>query len=94
MANIRRMVLDILKPHQPSIVEVSEKISEIEGVEGVNSSLIEVDEEVKNLKVTLEGEFSEQPVRDVVEEMSASIHSIDEVVIGNRLVDKIETPQD
>lgn len=94
MTEIRRMVLDILKPHEPSIVEVTRRIAEIEGVEGVNSSLIEVDEEVKNLKITIEGAFSEQPVRDTVEQLSASIHSIDEVAMGERMVDKIETPQD
>lgn len=94
MTEIRRMVLDILKPHDPSIVEVTRRIAEIEGVEGVNSSLIEVDEEVKNLKITVEGAFSERPVRGTIEQLSSSIHSIDEVAMGERLVDKVDTPQD
>jgi hypothetical protein len=94
MTKIRRLVLDILKPHQPSIIEISQKLSELEGVEGVNSSLIEVDEEVKNIKVTIEGRFNEDSVRDVIEEEAGSIHSIDEVAVGERMVDKIKTPQD
>lgn len=94
MSDVRRLVLDILKPHQPSIVSITQEISEIEGVEGVNSSLIEVDEEVKNLKMTIEGEFSDQAVEDVIEEKGASIHSIDEVAVGKRLIDKVKTPQD
>jgi hypothetical protein len=94
MTKIRRLVLDILKPHQPSIIEISQKLSELEGVEGVNSSLIEVDEEVKNIKVTIEGSFNEDSVRDVIEEEAGSIHSIDEVAVGERMVDKIKTPQD
>lgn len=94
MSKIRRLVLDILKPHQPSIVEISQELSEVDGVEGVNCSLIEVDEEVKNIKITLEGSFNEQPVRDVIENEAGSIHSIDEVAVGERLVDKVKTPQD
>lgn len=47
MTSIRRLVLDILKPHEPSMVEITKQISEVDGVEGVNSSLIEVDEDVK-----------------------------------------------
>lgn len=88
------MVLDILKPHLPSIVEISQKLSEIDGIEGVNSSLIEVDEEVKNIKITIEGSFDEESVRDVIEDEAGSIHSIDEIAVGERLVDKVKTPQD
>lgn len=94
MSKIRRLVLDILKPHQPSIVEISQRLSEVEGVEGVNSSLIEVDEDVKNVKVTVEGKFEEEPVKTIIEEEAASIHSIDEVAVGESLIDKVETPQD
>ncbi len=94
MPKIRRIVLDILKPHQPSIVEISQKLSELDGVEGVNSSLIEVDEEVRNIKITIEGSFDEKSVRNVIEEEAGSIHSIDEVAVGERLVDKVKTPQD
>lgn len=94
MVKIRRLVLDILKPHEPSIVELSETLAGLEGVEGVNSSLIEVDEEVRNVKVTMEGEIDMQEVRETVEREGGSIHSIDEVAAGEKLVDKIETPQD
>lgn len=94
MSQIRRLVLDILKPHQPSIVELSQKIAEIDGVEGVNSSLVEVDEDVKNIKITIEGNFEEQPVRDLIEEEAGSIHSVDEVAVGEHLIEEVETPQD
>ena len=33
---IRRLVLDVLKPHNPSVVELSEALSHLKGVEGVN----------------------------------------------------------
>lgn len=94
MTKIRRLVLDILKPHNPPIIELTKDISEIKGVEGVNSSLIEVDEEVKNIKITIQGRFEEQPVRETVEDAAGSIHSIDEVAVGEKLIDKVKTPQD
>ncbi|MFB6203597.1 MAG: DUF211 domain-containing protein [Candidatus Nanohaloarchaea archaeon] len=94
MATIRRLVLDILKPHEPPMVEVTEALADLEGVSGVNSTLIEVDEEVKNLKITMEGEIDEDEVRKTVKEKGASVHSVDEVVAGEKTVEKIETPQD
>ncbi|MFB6182808.1 MAG: DUF211 domain-containing protein [Candidatus Nanohaloarchaea archaeon] len=94
MAEIRRLVMDVLKPHEPGIIEITEKLAEIEGVKGVNSTLIEVDEEVKNLKITVEGEISEEEVRKIIENEGASIHSVDEVVAGKEFVEKTETPQD
>jgi hypothetical protein len=94
MARIRRLVMDVLKPHQPSIVELTRQLADLDGVEGVNSSLIEVDEEVKNVKLTMEGDIPEEEVRDLIDGSGASIHSIDEVAAGERLVDKINTPQD
>ncbi|MFB6214057.1 MAG: DUF211 domain-containing protein [Candidatus Nanohaloarchaea archaeon] len=94
MAEIRRLVVDVLKPHEPPMIQLTQELADLEGVEGVNSSLLEVDEEVKNVKLTMEGRISDQEVRSVIEGSGASIHSIDEVAAGERLVDKINTPQD
>lgn len=86
--------MDVLKPHKPGIVELTDELAELDGVEGVNSSLIEVDEDVKNVKVTLEGEVDVEEVRSLIDGNGASIHSIDEVAAGDHLVDKVRTPQD
>ncbi len=94
MASIRRLVIDVLKPHEPSIVRLTEELAELDGVEGVNSSLLEVDEEVKNVKITMEGLVKEDQVRSLIEDSGASIHSVDEVAAGERLVNKVNTPQD
>jgi hypothetical protein len=95
MASIRRLVLDILKPHEPSITEFAQKLETVEGVEGVNVTLIEIDMEVQNLKATLEGEnIDDEQVSTVVEELGGSIHSTDEIVCGSKIVEKTQTPQD
>ena len=35
MGRIRRLVLDTLKPHDPTIIELAQSLSELEGVEAV-----------------------------------------------------------
>lgn len=95
MASIRRIVLDVLKPHEPSMIEFAERIEAVEGVEGVNGVLLEIDEDVQNIKFTVEGEsFKFEEIKSALEEMGGSIHSVDEIACGSRLVEKVSTPQD
>ncbi|MCD6276111.1 MAG: DUF211 domain-containing protein [Thermoplasmata archaeon] len=92
---IRRLVLDVMKPHKPSIVDVALKLSKVKGVSGVNCMLDEVDQDTESLKVVMEGpniDFEE--VSDTLESLGAVIHSIDVVVAGKKIVEDVETPQD
>ncbi len=92
---LRRLVLDVLKPHRPSIVDVALKLSRVEGVNGVNCILSEVDQETENIKVIVEGiNINFQELSDTLEELGAVIHSVDGVVAGKKLVEDVETPQD
>lgn len=89
------MVLDVLKPHKPTIVDVAERVSDADGVEGTNAILVEIDEEVQNIKITIEGADIEYgAVKAVIEEMGGSVHSIDEIVCGETIVEESKTPQD
>ena len=56
MGNIRRLVLDALKPHEPSIIDMATELGQLEGVSAVNISIYEIDRKVENAKITLEGE--------------------------------------
>ncbi len=95
LSDIKRLVLDVLKPHQPSIVEVSEKLSALKGVHGVNCSLEEVDQETDSIKITIEGDSLDfERIRMALEECGADIHSVDSVSSGKRIVEEVETPQD
>lgn len=95
MAKIRRLVLDTLKPHEPSIVDFAQQIEKVEGVEGVNALVIEIDEEVQNIKVTIEGQNMDyDEIKRTVEDSGGSIHSIDEIVCGEKIVEESKTPQD
>jgi hypothetical protein len=92
---IRRLVLDVLKPHNPGIVELSKQLSELEGVEGVNVVTYEIDQKVENVKIILGGNNIDfETVKEKLESLGAAIHSVDEVAAGRRIIEEVRTPQD
>ncbi len=95
MGNLRRLVLDVLKPLEPSIVELVQLLADLEGVDGVNISIYEIDRRVENAKITIEGhDLRYEEIADVIEENGGAIHSIDEVAAGMVLIEDVITPQD
>lgn len=92
---LRRLVLDVLKPHKPTIVELSLALSNIEGIEGVNVIIYEIDQEVENVKIIVAGKsINFESIKEKLEELGATIHSVDEVAAGKRIVEEVRTPQD
>lgn len=95
MARVRRLVIDVLKPHTPPLLEFTKRVGEVEGVDGVNASLIELDNEVQNVKLTFEGEDVEfESVEAAVERLGGTVHSVDQVACGERIVEDRQTLQD
>ena len=95
MRNLRRLVLDVLKPLEPSIVELVQLLAELEGVDGANISIYEIDRRVENAKITIEGDdLRYEEIARVIEENGGAIHSIDEVAAGRVLIEDVITPQD
>ncbi|MDI9610211.1 MAG: DUF211 domain-containing protein [Archaeoglobales archaeon] len=95
MGGIRRVVLDVLKSHEPSNVFFALKLSEIENVEGVNITLSEIDQETESVKITIVGtNMDYEEIRRVIEDLGGVVHSIDEVVAGKKIVEAIKTEQD
>ncbi|AWR97592.1 hypothetical protein DFR86_08550 [Acidianus sulfidivorans JP7] len=86
---IRRIVLDVLKPIKGlTIVDLAEKLTNIEGVEGVNISVTDMDVETMGLMVVVEGSnVNFDGVKKVLEEEGCAIHSIDEVASGKIIVE-------
>jgi hypothetical protein len=92
---IRRLILDVLKPHKPSVVEVSEALSHLQGVEGVNIIMNEIDQQVENAKIIIAGNpLNFEEIKSKLKELGATIHSVDEVAAGKRIVEEVMTPQD
>lgn len=95
MGRIRRLVLDTLKPHDPTIILMAEQISELPGVSAVNISIYEMDRKVENAKITVEGDsIPYRQVEQLIEQMGGAVHSIDEVVAGKIIIDDAATLQD
>ena len=95
MGQIRRLVLDVLKPHDPSIVDLADRLSELEGVEAVNISIYEIDRKVENVKITIEGRsVLYDQVVSIIEGNGGTVHSLDEVVAGSIIIDDADTLQD
>ena len=90
---LRRLVLDVLKPHSPSVIELSEELSKLKGVEGVNVIIYEIDQQVENAKVIVgESSIYFESIKKKLEEMGATIHSVDEVAAGKIIVEEVKTP--
>jgi hypothetical protein len=88
-------VIDVLKPLEPSIVEMVQILAELEGVDGVNISIYEIDRRVENAKLTVEGHnVPYQQIIQMIEENGGAVHSIDEVAAGKVLIEDVITPQD
>ena len=93
--SIKRLVLDVLKPHMPGIVELAEELSRLPEVSGVNVSLSEVDQETDTVKIVIEGTAIDfDNVRATLSGFDAVVHSVDNVVAGQRILEDVETPQD
>lgn len=84
---LRRIVIDVLIPHDLSVVDLAEKIAEVEGVDGASVHVLEVDERTKTVEVTIDGaSLSFDAIKDVTEELGGSVHSVDMVSAGSKLV--------
>lgn len=89
---IKRIVVDVLIPHEPDVLEFAEKIGDTEGVEGATVHVMEIDEQTKTVEVTIEGaDLSYEAIRQTIEQLGASVHSIDMVSAGTRIVDSHAT---
>jgi uncharacterized protein len=95
MGKIRRLVLDVLKTHDPNIIELAGKLSQLSGIDSVNISIYEIDLKVENAKITLEGTDINYPevVKSIAQD-GGTVHSIDEAVAGKTIIDDAQTLQD
>ena len=87
---IRRIVLDVLKPHTPRLTDLSLMLTKDERVIGVNLTVKEVDANTESITITLEGDNLEyDSIKAILEAAGAVVHSIDQVVAGKRFVEEV-----
>jgi uncharacterized protein len=90
--NIRRLLLDVDKAFaRPSVLDIAQAIDRCTGVEAVNITITEIDMETVDMEVTIEGEdLDYDELVRAIESSGAVVHSIDQVVVGRRIVERIE----
>jgi hypothetical protein len=80
MAIIRRIILDVLKPHQPNAVEFTMVLADLGNEYQVHLAVIEVDENTETVQLELNAPSIDfELVQAAIIDMGASLHSIDEV---------------
>ncbi len=80
MATIKRILLDVLKPHQPGALEFTQTLADLNPGYRVNLIVEEVDENTESLIVVIEGEDIQfEAIDQAIKKMGGTIHSVDEV---------------
>ena len=89
--NIRRLVLDVDKAiARPSIVEIAGAIEALPNVEAVNLTVTEIDVETVGMDVVIEGNgLNHEAIVKAIESTGAVVHSIDQLISGSRLVERV-----
>jgi uncharacterized protein len=82
---VKILVLDVLKPHKPNILDFGKKICTEKTIEAATISVYAVDEKTESLKIVLEGrDIDFDKIRDILEDQGGVIHSMDKVVLGRK----------
>jgi hypothetical protein len=82
MVSVKRVVLDVLKPHQPNALEFCQAIAKVGDDYHVHLIVLEVDENTETLQISVEGNAVDfEAIQSIISEMGGSLHSIDEVEV-------------
>ncbi len=82
MPTIRRIELDVLKPHLPNVLELASAVAAIGSDYKVDLEVVEMDEKTETLTLIIEGEALDYPrIEEVLESLGCSIHSIDKCLV-------------
>lgn len=84
MIKVKRLILDILKPHQPNALEFASTLAEQGGDIQVTLNVDEIDEKTESVIVQIEGDAIDfERLTEQIKELGGSVHSIDEVKVVN-----------
>ena len=84
MVTIKRVMLDVLKPHQPNSLEFSQAIAKVGKDYRVCLTVLEMDEKTETLQLEVEGgSIDFEAIESAIASMGGSLHSIDQVEVLN-----------
>ena len=84
MIQIKRLVLDVLKPHQPYVSEFACTIAAKAEDSYVKLKVLEMDDKTETLEIIIEGsDLDLDTIVSAIREMGGSLHSVDGVEVMN-----------
>ncbi|MFC1664603.1 DUF211 domain-containing protein [Pseudomonadota bacterium] len=84
MVSVKRLVLDVLKPHTPNSLDFAKALAEQGVGYQVKFTVMEVDEKTETVVILIEGEDIQfESIANTINNLGGSIHSIDEVEVIN-----------
>ena len=82
MVSVKRIVLDVLKPHQPNVLEFCQAIANLGSDYHVRIIVLEMDENTETLQMEVTGGAVDfEAIKLTISEMGGSLHSLDEVEV-------------
>lgn len=82
LVSVTRLVLDVLKPHEPNALEFAEAIAGVGPGYHVRLAVIEVDESTETVQIEVNGPLLDfAGIVAAINLMAGSLHSIDEVEV-------------
>jgi len=86
MSMIRKIELDVLKPHLPGILEFARAVAALSPDYRVEVGVVEVDDKTQTLTLTVDGKALDYSrIQEVIESLGGSVHSIDRcLVVGEQ----------
>lgn len=86
MVVVKRIVLDVLKPHQPNVIEFSQAIAKVGFDYQVHLTVLEVDEHTETIVIDISSRSIDfDAIKAAIKEFGGSLHSIDEVEVQNEM---------
>jgi hypothetical protein len=84
MVHIKRIVLDVLKPHKPNALDFTTAIADKVPGCRIKLTVTAMDEKTETVLLIIEGEqVPFTVISEVIASLGGSIHSIDEVEVEN-----------
>ena len=92
MVKVKRIVLDVLKPHHPSALDFAKALADQGTRCNVKLTVEEVDEKTESITLVVEGEdILFDTIVNTIKDLGGSLHSIDMVEVeGSGASSKLE----
>ncbi|MFH1780095.1 MAG: DUF211 domain-containing protein [Candidatus Micrarchaeota archaeon] len=90
MTGVKKLVLDVLKPNDVSLIDMTAELGKLKNVQGVDTIVKDVDRRVEKVKIIIEGEQLDYSIiKKKIESDGASVQSIDRVCYGKHILEDI-----